>query len=107
MMHIVGNGSMGVAGEMEDRTGQWLAGRYRLDRRLATDNSGDRYEAWDGTALSRVVVHLLAPALIEAQDAMATGPPCRHPSRSPRDAHVASVASRSRRWVARLRLRPN
>ncbi len=62
---------MGVAGEMEDRTGQWLAGRYRLDRRLATDNSGDRYEAWDGTALSRVVVHLLAPALIEAQDAMA------------------------------------
>jgi protein kinase-like protein len=56
---------------MDDRTGQWLVGRYRLDRRLATDNSGDRYEAWDGTALLPVVVHLLAPALHESPDAAA------------------------------------
>lgn len=54
---------------MEDRTGQWLAGRYRLDRRLATDITGDRYEAWDGAALLRVVVHLLAPAMLESPDA--------------------------------------
>ena len=56
---------MGVTGEMEDRTGQWLVGRYRLDRRLTTDTTGDWYEAWDGAALLRVVVHLLAPAMLE------------------------------------------
>lgn len=56
---------------MEDRTGQWLAGRYRLDRRLATDVTGDQYEAWDGAALLRVVVHLLAPALLVPTDAVA------------------------------------
>ena len=55
---------------MEDRTGQWLAGRYRLDRRLATDKTGERYEAWDGAALLRVVVWLLAPALMEPPDAL-------------------------------------
>ncbi len=54
---------------MEDRTGQWLAGRYRLDSRLATDTTGDRYEAWDGAALLRVVVYLLAPAMLESPDA--------------------------------------
>ena len=54
---------------MEDRTGQWLAGRYRLDRRLATDTTGDRYEAWDGAALLQVVVHLLAPVMLESPDA--------------------------------------
>jgi hypothetical protein len=55
---------------MEDRTGQWLAGRYRLDRRLAADKTGERYEAWDGAALLRVVVLLLAPALTEPPDAL-------------------------------------
>jgi hypothetical protein len=55
---------------MEERTGQWLAGRYRLDRRLATDKTGDRYEAWDGASLLRVVVWLLAPALTEPPDAL-------------------------------------
>jgi len=54
---------------MEDRTGQWLAGRYRLDSRLATDTTGDRYEAWDGAVLLQVVVHLLAPAVLESPDA--------------------------------------
>jgi len=54
---------------MEDRTGQWLAGRYRLDRRLTADSTGDRYEAWDGAALMQVVVHLLAPAILESPDA--------------------------------------
>ncbi|MDQ2786511.1 MAG: serine/threonine protein kinase [Chloroflexota bacterium] len=54
---------------MEDRTGQWLAGRYRLDCRLTTDSTGDRYEAWDGEALLRVVVHLFAPALLASPDA--------------------------------------
>lgn len=55
---------------MEDRTGQWLAGRYRLDRRLTTDRVGDRYEAWDGAALLRVAVLLFAPALAESPDAL-------------------------------------
>lgn len=55
---------------MEDRTGQWLAGRYRLDCRLATDTTGDRYEAWDGAALLRVVVSLLAPAMLASPDAV-------------------------------------
>lgn len=55
---------------MEDRTGQWLAGRYRLERHLATDKTGERYEAWDGASLLRVVVWLLAPALTEPPDAL-------------------------------------
>lgn len=55
---------------MEDRTGQWLAGRYRLDRRLVTDKTGDRYEAWDGASLLRVAVYLFAPALVESPDAL-------------------------------------
>jgi hypothetical protein len=55
---------------MEDRTGQWLAGRYRLDRRLAADKTGERYEAWDGASLLRVVVWLFAPALTEPPDAL-------------------------------------
>ncbi|MGI8856799.1 MAG: serine/threonine protein kinase [Thermomicrobiales bacterium] len=55
---------------MEDRTGRWLAGRYRLDRRIATERTGDRYEAWDGAALLGVVVWTLAPALTEPSDAL-------------------------------------
>ena len=55
---------------MEDRTGQWLMGRYRLDRRLTTDTTGDRYEAWDGAALLRVVVHLFAPVMVASPDAV-------------------------------------
>ncbi len=55
---------------MEDRTGRWLAGRYRLDRRIATERTGDRYEAWDGAALLRVVAWILAPALTEPPDAL-------------------------------------
>ena len=55
---------------MEDRTGRWLVGRYRLDRRLTTDATGDWYDAWDGAALLRVVVHLLAPAMLEPPDAV-------------------------------------
>ncbi len=70
-MMRAGEGVAGETGQMEDRTGQWLAGRYRLDRRLVTDTTGDRYEAWDGAALLRVVVHLLAPALLEPTDAAA------------------------------------
>ncbi|MCA1669167.1 MAG: protein kinase [Thermomicrobia bacterium] len=53
---------------MEDRTGHWLAGRYRLDRRLATETTGDRYEAWDGEALLCVVVHLFAPTMLASPD---------------------------------------
>ncbi len=56
---------------MEDRTGHWLAGRYRLDRHLATDTTGDWYEAWDGAALLRVVVHLLASAMHDTPGALA------------------------------------
>ncbi len=56
---------------MEDRTGQWLAGRYRLERRIATDKTGDRYDAWDGAALLRVTIAFLAPALLESPDAFA------------------------------------
>jgi len=56
---------------MEDRTGHWLAGQYRLDRHLATDTTGEWYEAWDGAALLRVVVHLLAPAMCESPGAIA------------------------------------
>ncbi len=70
-MMRAGEGSTGVMGKMEDWTGRWLAGRYRLDRRLATDMTGDRYEAWDGAALLRVVVHLLAPAMGESPDIVA------------------------------------
>ncbi len=54
---------------MDDRMGQWLAGRYRLDRRLSTDAAGTVYEAWDGEHLLRVFVRVLAPALLDAPDA--------------------------------------
>ncbi|GEM_PF-5523164 len=70
-MMRAGDSAAGAKERMEDRTGRWLAGRYRLDRRLATDMTGDRYEAWDGAALLRVVVHLLAPAMLESPDAIA------------------------------------
>jgi hypothetical protein len=70
-MMRAGEDVAGETGQMEDRTGQWLAGRYRLDRRLATDTTGDWYEAWDGASLLRVVVCLLAPALLEPPDAVA------------------------------------
>ncbi|MHB8647253.1 MAG: serine/threonine protein kinase [Thermomicrobiales bacterium] len=70
-MMRAGEGSAGAKKRMEDRTGYWLVGRYRLDRRLATDMTGDWYEAWDGAALLRVVVHLLAPAMLETPDAIA------------------------------------
>ncbi|MDQ6604094.1 MAG: serine/threonine protein kinase [Chloroflexota bacterium] len=56
---------------MEDRTGHWLAGRYRLDRHLATDKTGEWYEAWDGAALLQVVAHLLAPTMRESPGAIA------------------------------------
>lgn len=56
---------------MEDRTGNWLAGRYRLDHRLSEEITGDRYDAWDGEYLLRIVVYILAPSLLEAPDAFA------------------------------------
>lgn len=60
----------GATRHMDDRTGQWLAGRYRLERRLATETTGERYEAWDGASLLRVAVWILAPALTEPPDAL-------------------------------------
>ena len=55
----------GVIKRMDDRTGQWLWGRYRLERRVATDRTGDRYAAWDGAALLDVAVLIIAPAMLE------------------------------------------
>jgi hypothetical protein len=46
---------------MEDWTGRWLAERYRLDRRIGTDATGDWYEAWDGAYFLPVTVHILSP----------------------------------------------
>lgn len=54
---------------MDDGMGQWLAGRYRLDRRLSTDTAGTVYEAWDGEHLLRVFVRILVPAVLDAPDA--------------------------------------
>lgn len=47
---------------MEDWTGRWLAERYRLDRRIGTDATGDWYEAWDGAYFLPVTVQILSPA---------------------------------------------
>src|SRR3954467_2104576 len=51
-----------MARRMEDWTGRWLAERYRLDRRIGTDATGDWYAAWDGAYFLPVTVHILSPA---------------------------------------------
>ena len=55
---------------MDDRTGDWLAERYRLDTRIGEEAGGAVYEAWDGAYLLRVVVRILPPALVPTPETL-------------------------------------